>query len=162
MLPIILAAVAVAGTIAGGVSQASSSKKQSDMLRSQMNELNSWYTRNRSEDLLDNSSIKNTVREFHNIEQTNNEELANKVSSNSITAEQQVAMSSANNLKWGNSIADVAAKDSEHKQNIEIDYRNRANEIYDNIGSANLSKTGTVNNVASGLYDAMMILTSNF
>ena len=155
MVSLILAAVGVATSIASAAVQGSKANKQSNMIDKQINELNDWYTRNRSEDLLDSSSVKNSVREFQNIEQSNNKELSNQISSGGLTAEQQVATASANNQAWGNTIAEIAAKDSEHKQNIEDEYINRSNQLYNNSSNVNKGITTSINNSINGIYDTI-------
>lgn len=143
MVSLILLAISAVGAIASGTAKSVQLSKQKNLLNKQLSELGTWYERNRSVDLLDNTEIKESIREQSKIQKQQNRELSANISKGGLSPEREVALASSKNLNWGEQLSKIAKNDSQNKKEVESTYRNNANNIYNSINGIN---NGIVNN----------------
>lgn len=148
------AALGLTGALAGTAVKGLTLSKQSKELNKQLDDLDSWYKRSRSEDLVDSSQVKNVLRDQKEQQTINNKELTSKIAKGSLTPEKEVALASAGNVNWGDNIAAISRNDTARQQQVESDYVRQANAIYNNIYSNNNSMVGTANEFAGYIYHA--------
>ncbi len=152
MIPLIIAAVGLTAAAAGSAVNAVKLSKQRKTLNTQMSELNSWYKSTRDEDLADNSQMRALLGGFQKNLKTKNKEASQNIVRSGMTTENAVAKAAQNNVMWGENIAKIAQKDSEHKQEIAQTYQKNATDIYNKIHTVQTKSMNNVSGITNDLF----------
>ncbi|MFI3314755.1 MAG: hypothetical protein R3Y04_03725 [Rikenellaceae bacterium] len=165
VLSLIGTALSLGSSIYGGIKSAQSANAQSDYLDNQQRTLDYWYQKEMSEDYLDSDIAKSTISQLDKQnEKLQDAMIGNSVKNNS-TAEEKVALASALNSNYADSISKLSVIGENQKDKAESYYLNQSNSISDsqlrNLSqqTAAASQIGSI--ASSGIGNTLSILESN-
>ncbi|MFI3321103.1 MAG: hypothetical protein R3Y50_01100 [Rikenellaceae bacterium] len=158
---IIGAGIAAGSAIAGGISSAKKAKESEAILDSQIEDLNYWYDVESSKDFLDSSTAKLTLQSLDKktdqLEERNN----NVAVSQGNTAEANVAMASALNQSYADTLANLSANHYTNQAQLEQNYQKQLNTLLTdkrNIASGNATAASYIGSVGSTIGSGLSLL----
>ncbi|MEG1649938.1 MAG: hypothetical protein RR141_01400 [Rikenellaceae bacterium] len=161
MISLIASGVGLVGSLLGGLGARKKAKKANSMLDDRQRSLDDWYRKEMNTDFLDTDVAKSTLSFIGNKNKKAENAMRNSAIKRSTTAEERVAMASALNQNYADSVSRLAGMGTSRKNQLQGTYMNESNKLanmkYQNqINSA--STTGELGEMVGNVVNQISML----